>query len=475
MRRPIWLAVGLAVVLAVAAPSGAFELNDDGRLLIQEAAQAYRSDLRGRPTSMEPEVTAYADRLLKRLVPAGGNPPEGIIPAITVVESPKPELYAYMDGHVVVTTGTLYAMDNEAQLAAVLAPQIAYIVEGYYVQMYQEIKAAERREHRMAAAGALLKGMLDIAVDYAVEMEEIKVTDAVMSGEATYRETMERMAAVHTARSAYYSLEDVIESIPTKDANGRPLDPRLRFAPVATAQGMAYLAKAGYEVGEAEKGWRHLWRINNRINQENERVMGAWAEQMRAMQGLMEQNMMRMQQQLGATGLVQTLSEAPESKALFVSKLTGMKEVRDAQSGAPPTVGKNTYRQFLQATLTRKAEASLEAENYEKASIYYQILYDKGVQNAAVAYGMAKSQLGDFAFGASTAEKKAAERQYREALKLDAGYAPAYRGLGELYEDWERYQDAADAYGNYVRMAPNAPDKKRIQRKIKTMKRKANR
>jgi tetratricopeptide (TPR) repeat protein len=317
--------------------------------------------------------------------------------------------------------------------------------------------------------------MLDIAVDYAVEMEEIKATDAVMSGEATYRETMERMAAVHAARSAYYSLEDVIASIPTKDASGRPLDPRLRFAPVATAQGMAYLAKAGYDVGEAENGWRHLWRINNRINQENERVMGAWGEQMRAMQGLMEQNMMRMQQQLGATGLVQTLSEAPESKALFVSKLTGMKEVLDAQAGTRPATGKTTYRQFLQGTLAKKAETSLEEEDYEKARIYYRILYDKGVQNAAVAYGMAKSQLGDFAFGASTVEKKAAERQYREALKLDPRYAPAYRGLGELYEDWERYQDAADAYGNYVRLAPNAQDRKRIQRKIKTMKRKANR
>ena len=129
-----------AVVLFTGAALGAktdFTLNDDGRLLIQEAAQAYKEDLAGRPVVMDPKVTGYAERIIKKLQPKTTTPPEGIRLAVTVVDSPKPELYAYMDGHIVVTTGTLYAMDNEAQLAAVLSPQVAYLVDGYYVQMYQ--------------------------------------------------------------------------------------------------------------------------------------------------------------------------------------------------------------------------------------------------------------------------------------------------------------------------------------------------
>ena len=471
------LAIVAALLFSAPAPGAEppFILNDDGRMLIQEAAQAYRQDLGGRPAVMDPAVTGYAEKVLKKLMPAGRTPPDGVRLAVTVVDSPVPELYAYMDGHVVVTTGTLYAMDNEAQLAAVLSPQIAYLVEGYYIQMYQGIKAAERKQRNMAVAGALLSGMLDIAVDYAVDVEDIKATDAVMSGEATYRDTMERMAAVHAAQSAYYSLKDVVDSIPTADDKGRPLDPRLRFAPVATAQGMVYLAAAGYDAGEAPNGWRHVWQINNDMARENERIMGAFAEQMRAMQGLMQANTARMQQQLGKTGLVQTLSEAPESKAAFTSDLTRMKEVTDAQAAAGKNTGAAPYRTFLSATLVPKAESALGDEDYEKARVLYKTLYDKGEKTAAVAYGMAKSQLGDFAFGASEAERRAAEKQYREALVIDPGYAPAYKGLGALYEDWERYKEAATEYGNYLKHASSAPDRSRIERKITLLNRKANR
>lgn len=44
---------------------------------------------------------------------------------------------------------------------------------------------------------------------------------------------------------------------------------------MATAQGVTLLAAAGYDAGEAAAGWRHIWRITNDLNRENERVMGA--------------------------------------------------------------------------------------------------------------------------------------------------------------------------------------------------------
>jgi len=58
---------------------------------------------------------------------------------------------------------------------------------------------------------------------------------------------------------------------------------------------------------------------------------------------------------------------------------------------------------------------------------------------------------------------------------MDKKFAPAYRGLGELYEDWDRYADALEAYRAYLKIAPRAPDAKRIKRKLKTLKRKAER
>ena len=178
----------------------ALEINADGKGLIAEAAQAYASDMQDRPVLSDPAVAGYVDRVARRILPAEKTLPPGVSLHATVIESPKPELYAYVDGHVVLTTGLVFAAENEAQLAGLLSHAVAHVSEGYYIRMYQEIKAAERREARKAAAGALFGALLDVAVDYAVEVDDIDRTDKYLEGEATYAETMKRMAAAHAAR-----------------------------------------------------------------------------------------------------------------------------------------------------------------------------------------------------------------------------------------------------------------------------------
>lgn len=453
----------------------ALKVNADGQALIREASRAYATDMRDRPIVTNPQVKAYVNQLARRLVPKGKRPPPGVNLNVTVIESNRPELYSYVDGHVVMTTGMLFAMDNEAQLAGVLAHEITQVVEGYYINMYQEIKAAEKRRRRKAAAGALLSSLLDVAVDYALDMQEVKETDRLFSGDRTYKETLKRMAALGAARGAYYSIKDVIESIPAKDKSGQWIDPRQRFEAVADAQGMEYLALAGYDTAEAARGWENVLRINNRLAREQEQALGAWASQMRATQSMMELSMHRLRQSLGASGLVQTLSDAPVSRARFVAKLTQLKEVRAAAKLHGSKKARLAYISLLRKVLLPRAEKALQEERYEQAYSDYRVLHDKGERSAPIAYGIAKSKLGDFAFGASPAEKREAERHYREAARLDTRYAMPYKGLGELYEDWERYEDAAQAYSNYLKLAPNASDKKRIERKIKVLKRKASR
>jgi tetratricopeptide (TPR) repeat protein len=473
----IWKGVwsfSLSILLAV--PTAlAFEINKDGRDLIRQASQAYTSDMRNRPTVREPEIKGYVENIARRLVPRGKNPPPGVTLKVTVIESPKPELYSYVDGNLIVTTGTLFAMENEAQVAGVLAHEIANLVEGYHVQMYQEIKATEKRQRRKATGRALLGALLDVAVDYAVEVETIKQTERLFSGENTYRETLRRLAALEAAQSAYYSIKDVINSIPPKDDKGNWIDPRQRFEPVADAQGMEYLALAGYDTWEAARGWENVHRINNEIAHEQEQSLGPWASQLREMQSLMEINMRRLRQSLGASGLLQTLSDAPPSRAKFVAKLTNLREVKEAEKVHERKKGKTEYMAFLKRVILPRAQRALEEENYEQAYLDYRALYDKGVHSAPIAYGIAKSKLGDFAFGASEAEKREAERRYREAARLDPKYALPYKGLGELYEDWERYEEATQAYEKYLKLAPRTKDRRRIERKITILKRKASR
>jgi hypothetical protein len=272
----------------VATDARAFEINQDGRSLILEAQQTYRSDMENRPVIEDPLIKSYADLLVKKLVPKGKRLPDGVNLSVTVLDSPQPELYSYVDGHMVMTMGVLHAMENEAQLAGVLAHEVANITEGYYIGIYQEIKAAERNERRKAAVGALFGALLDVAVDYAVELETIDLEDEWWSGDATYKKTMKKIAALHAAQAGYYSIKDVIESIPEKDNKGQWLDPRLRFEPVADAQGMEYTALAGYDCREVAKGWQNLYRVKNSILKDQENAFGPWAAQIRQTQSLMQ-------------------------------------------------------------------------------------------------------------------------------------------------------------------------------------------
>ncbi|RPI78122.1 MAG: hypothetical protein EHM45_06630 [Desulfobacteraceae bacterium] len=467
--------IGVVLFCLIAAQAGAVEINEDGKILIQQASQAYAADMRNRPVVTDADMAPYLKKVALALVPKDQSPIPGTALNMTIIESPKPELYAYVDGNLIVTTGLIYAMDNEAQLAAALSPQVAQVIEGYYIQMYQEIKAAERKKRRKAIAGALLGSLMDVAVDYAVEMETIKQTDRLFSGEATYRDTMKKMAGVHAGQSAYYSIKDVIGSIPPKDESGQWVDPRLRFEPVADAQGMLQLALSGYEISEASKSFDHIHQINSRMAREHEQALGPWAAQMRDMQSLMELNLQRLRQTLGSNGLVQTLSDVPPSRAPFVAGLTNLKEVHDAVQGRTLKIGKAEFTAFLQKVLLPKANKALAEEKYDQAALNYKILYEKGFRSAPLIYGLAKSRLGDFAFGASDAEKEKAEDLYREAVQLDPHYAMPFRGLGELYEDWDRYEDGVKAYEKYLKLLPKAKDRGKIENKIKILKRKAGR
>jgi predicted Zn-dependent protease len=463
------------VVLLLTCSAWAFEINKDGQALVSKASSAYASDLRNRPVVTDPVVLEYCKSIVKRLVPEDRQPPSGVCLSVTVIDSPRPELYAYVDGHLVMTTAVVYGMDNEAQLAGVMAHEVAQLVEAYYIQMYQEIKAAERRKRTAAAAGSLLGAMLDIAVDYTVGMENIRATERAYYGEDTYRETRENILALRSAQSAYYSIADVMKSIPSADDTGQWIDPRQRFEPVCDAQGMVYTARAGYDVSEVAKGWEKIQHINNALAKKRAQGLGALGDQAHAFEGLTEIRMQRLRQALGAEGLIQTLSDAPSSRVGFAEALVHMKEVRDAQPGSLRDKAEARYVAFVQKTLLPKANQALLNDDHDQALSLYRTLYDKGIITAPVAYGLAKGMLDDFAFAASNAQKKEAEGYFREAIRLDSNYVPAYRGLGELYEDWERYEDALEAYSAYLQKAPDAADHKRIQRKVKMLKRKAMR
>ncbi|UCG78480.1 MAG: M48 family metalloprotease [Nitrospirota bacterium] len=456
-------------------PAFALEVNDDGKELLDQATQAFRDDMGGRPVITDKKFISYVNGVTKKLQPKGRPVPSGVRINTTIIESDIPEVYSYVNGNIVVTTGAIFAADNEAQLATLLSHEVAHLVEGHYISMYQEIKASERRQRRKAAAGAIFGVLLDSAVDYVVEVETAKQYDQLWKGESTYLSTSKSVATIHAAESTYIGLKDVVSSIPAKDEKGDWIDPRQRFEVVADAQGMEYLAIAGYDVNEASKAWSNVHKIKSDRAREKEKAMGPWAAQMRQSESMMRMMSARMRQSLGASGLVQTISDSPPSRPGLMKDLVNLKEVHDVQPSGKGNKGIQEYQGFLKNVMLPRAEKALMDESYGEAEGYYRALYNKGLNSARIVYGLAKSSIGDFAFSASEDQKRETEKLYREAARMDKKYAEPYRGLGELYEDWDRYGDAASAYQTYLKLAPKAKDSAKLKRKITTLKKKASR
>jgi predicted Zn-dependent protease len=68
------------------------------------------------------------------------------------------------------------------------------------------------------------------------------------------------------------------------------------------------------------------------------------------------------------------------------------------------------------------------------------------------------------------ANQQKAEYLYVQALEHDPANYAAHRGLGMLYEKAHRNQEAVREYQKYLDLAPNAPDKERIKRRLETLK-----
>jgi predicted Zn-dependent protease len=62
-----------------------------------------------------------------------------------------------------------------------------------------------------------------------------------------------------------------------------------------------------------------------------------------------------------------------------------------------------------------------------------------------------------------------AEEIYGRVLAMDSGFAAAHRGLGEVYEQQQRHREAAAEYVTYLRSAPDAADRPIVVGRLKAL------
>jgi predicted Zn-dependent protease len=131
--RLVLVALALSACATRLAPIGMagrpFTPDADERLLWAQAEREATALLERVRLYEDPLLDAYLARLGDRLVPDGARTAGAPILRFSVIRDPTLDAFALPDGRVFVHTGLLAAVESEAQLALVLAREIAHVVQ----------------------------------------------------------------------------------------------------------------------------------------------------------------------------------------------------------------------------------------------------------------------------------------------------------------------------------------------------------
>lgn len=469
MTRLIVLLLGTVLLSNVAS---AVEVNKDGKDVIRLAADEYRQIVADTPVISNKSLNKYLNNIANRLVPKGEKLPGGIRLDVTILDKSMPEVYATANGHILLTSGALLALQNEAQLAGVLSHEVAHLLHAHYPGIYQAFKDKERAARGQALLGGLAGVVVDSAIDFSIQSHTNDVYADATRGNISYEEANRKILEINTGAGLIEGFGEVYDDLPpeTKAGNG---DPRLPLEMLADAEGLKLMVRAGYDPAEAGEGWRLMRAAADkaRRNDTNAMAMSFLPPQMRSLMRGVEGPM----GQIRAESLTRTISQLPPDRSKLLASLSRSKEIERLKHGRKLTTGKASFNKAVSGFVLGDARRAYDEGDWRRARDLYQGAWNSGMQSAEVAYRLGQSQLGGMAFAATEQEKELAEKYLLKATKINKRMAEPYKALGELYGEWERYEEGVVMYKKYLKYARKAKDRSRIERQIRKLERKARR
>ncbi|MEP6788646.1 MAG: M48 family metalloprotease [Acidobacteriota bacterium] len=391
----------------------------------------------------DPATNAYLARIGQTLIPR--EPViDNVTPKALVIENvtwkfralrdPQPNAFALPNGSIYVSTGLLALMDNESQLAAVLAHEMTHVMRRHQYVQNRSNRKKYLTMNVMAAVGAYAPGGIAGAVISIATAVAPFVVMATMYG---YSRDLEREAdhrAIDMMISAEYPPEEEIGVLKllSKDIEGEQISLFYNDHP-ALDERIKYLSS--YLGERADKITPQMV-----LNREKKRYF-------QQMEPLMQRNVelaINAARYRSAVYFAQRLVEfRPESSEnVFLA------------AEAYRTLGPRSS-ELSTAPLSNGAKKDL-AKKRDK-----QTLEEEERELMATPVGQENWK---------THQQKA-EIYYLNALSLADPVPTAHRGLGMLYEKLGRNTEALAQYEKYLEAARTAYDRERIQKRIETLRR----
>ena len=376
---------------------------------------------------------AYVRRVGRSLIPAGLEL-ERVSWKFRVLRDPQPNAFALPNGSIYVTTGLLALIDNESQLAAIIAHELTHVMRRHSYLHNRSNRKKFLTMNVMSAIGTYAPLTVVGAVIIAVTTIAPFIMIATMYG---YGRDLEREAdhrGIDMMISAEYAPEETVTVLKLLDRDIEGENIRLFYNDhPALDERIKYLS--GYLGTRAD-------RVTPQMELNRER-----AAYFRKVEPLMRHNV---QLAINA-GRFRSAVHFAQRLVDFHDDSENLFRLAEAYRALGPRAPLLTENEL---TNSAKKDA---AKKREKRTVEEE----------------ERDLLGTPA-GKDNWQKhqQLAEQFYRRALSAENPVPVAHRGLGMLYEKLERGADAVTEYEKYLELSPSATDRERIQRRIQAVKEK---
>jgi len=326
---------------------------------------------------------------------------------VYLIRDPSPIAFSLADGQIYVHTGLLARLDNEAQLAAVLAH------EAHHVAAHHHIQANDLRHTKGTAAGmatVLLNRNASGGVSYETDLDDIVQTE--------FSEDMEFEA----------------------DAGSVALITRAGYAPIAAPQALARLRQdpeltaidPTTSFNTLESMAKRQGRLQELATEPSLQYTNATAAEPRPLQ-------LRRVIEMTIDDYIRL--DRPGTALEFVDRLIVIQPdafLYAAKGDSHLALGPRPIHedQFIKMRVFSK-----DRQLFTRDELKERYLAMEGGPER-LAYNL-----------------QSAGGAYNQAIELDANNARAYRGLGNLHYEQKEYRQAGRNYVQYLKLAPDAVDR----------------
>ena len=349
------------------------------------------------------------------------------------LRDPVPNAFALPNGSIYINTGLLALLEDENQLAAVVAHEVAHVAQRHTYLRNRSVRKKMLAINILNTIGTWnpITGTAGLAINLIATISPLMLALSVF-GYSREQEKEADLEGLKTATAAGFVPDGMPNSFKTmqKDVEGEQLSsfysdhPKLQERVNYTSSSIpadarkltddeAKLARNDY-LAVMEAVDRH--NIDLAINEARFRSAVFVGEKLVNLHPESSENVFYLAESYRTLG--------PRNAELTTKQLT---------SGAKKKAAKSRSKRTLE---------ELDAE-------------------------LLKTPEGQEAWKANSQK---AEKLFVRALELNRLNARAHRGLGMLYERLGRKEDAANKYAAYIELAPNAIDTERIRRRLAVLK-----